>query len=156
VAVSQGGSLTCVVARPGVLCTDSRESGAVKRDAPKHFRVRGYLVGVAGDCAALMAAQHVYPWPEVPTVRNMTRWLHKHHDKDRSDFNETSMLVVTAQRVIVVEGQYAYEAEVGAIGSGAPYALGYLRAAPDDLEGAVAAACFYDPYCAGPVRRVEL
>ncbi len=148
--------MTAVVARPGLLCTDSRETGDTKRDAPKHFRMHDYLVGTAGECGALTAAEHVFPWPKRPTVKALTRWLHKHHDPQRADFRETSMLVVTARKVFVLEGLYCFEAPVGAIGSGAPYALGYLRAAPDDLEGAIAAACFFDPFCAGPVRKVEL
>jgi hypothetical protein len=150
--------MTCVVGRPGLLCTDSRETGDIKRDAHKHFRVHGYLVGVAGDCGPLTAAEHVFPWPRTPTVKNLTRWLHKYHAPDRADFRETSMLVVTRARIFVLEGLYCYEpaGQVGAIGSGAPYALGYLCGAPDDFDGAVAAACRYDPYCAGPVRRVEL
>lgn len=148
--------MTCVVAKPGMLCTDSRETGTTKRDAPKHFRKHGYLVGTAGDCAALTAAEHVLAWPKTPTVRNLTRLLHKHQDADNCDFGQTSLLVVTASTVLVADGLYVYEAPAGAIGSGAPYALGYLRAHPDDLEGAVAAACFYDPYCAGPIRTVTL
>jgi len=150
--------VTCCVARPGLLCTDSRDQDETKRDAPKHFRPAGcdYVVGTAGDCAALMAAEHVYPWPKRPTLRSLTRWLHKHHDPERSNFAETSMLVVTRSKVFVMYGQYVYARDVGAVGSGAAYALGFLRASPDDLEGAVAAACFYDPACAGPVRRVEI
>ena len=148
--------MTCVVGRPGVLCTDSRETGATKRDAPKHFRVHNYLVGTAGDCAALTVTEHVMQWPKNPTVKTVARLLHKHHDKSNCDFNETSLLVVTRDKVLVCDGLYVFETHTGAIGCGAPYALGHLRAAPDDLEGAVAAACFYDPYCAGPVRKIEL
>jgi hypothetical protein len=148
--------MTCVVAKPGVLCTDSRETGAIKRDAPKHFRVHGYLVGTAGECSPLTVAEHVMRWPAQPTVKSVARLLHKHHDKANCNFEEVSLLVVTRNRVLVCDGLYVYEAPIGAIGCGAPYALGYLRGAPDDLEGAVSAACFYDPYCAGPVRRIEL
>lgn len=153
-----GEEVTCVVAKPGLLVSDSRETGDTKREAHKHFRVHDYLVGTAGDCGALTAAEHVFPWPKRPTVKSLTRWLHKNHDKDGANFLETSMLVVTRTKVFVLEGLYCYEPKenVGAIGCGAPYALGYLRAAPDDFEGAIAAACFYDPWCAGPVRRVEL
>ncbi len=142
-----------------MLVTDSRDQDEIKRDAPKHFRTpHGYVVGLAGDCAALMAAEHVYPWPARPTLRSLTRWLHKFHNPERSNFAETSMLVVTATQVFVLYGQYVYSplSGVGAIGSGAAYALGYLRAAPDDLEGAVGAACYYDPACAGPVRTVPV
>lgn len=139
-----------------MLCTDSRETGTIKRDAPKHFTVHDYLVGVAGDCAALSAAEYVFPWPKKPTVRSLTRWLHKHYNKDSANFAETSMLVVTRASVFVIDGQYVYESQLGAIGSGAPYALGYLRALPDDLEGAIGAACHHCPFCAGPVRRIEL
>jgi ATP-dependent protease HslVU (ClpYQ) peptidase subunit len=148
--------MTCVVAKPGLLCTDSRETGTTKRDAPKHFRKHDYLVGTAGDCAALTAAEHVMAWPKKPSVRNLTRLLHKHQDSENCDFGQVSMVVVTRETVLVIDGLYVYEAAAGAIGSGAPYALGYLRAAPEDLEGAVAAACFYDPYCAGPIRKIEL
>ncbi len=151
--------MTTCVAKPGLLCTDSRDADEIKRDAPKHFRPAGcdYVVALAGDCAALMAAEHVYPWPKRPSLRSLTRWLHEHHDPERSNFAETSMLVVTRTRVFVMYGQYVYEREgAAAIGSGAPYALGFLRASPEDLEGAVAAACFYDPASVGPVRRVEL
>lgn len=150
--------MTCCVAVPGLLCTDSRDADEIKRDGPKHFRPKGcdYLVGLAGDCAALMAAEHCYPWPKRPTLRSLTRWLHRYHDPERSNFAQTSMLVVTRSRVFVCYGQYVYERSPAAIGSGAPFALGFLRAAPDDLEGAVAAACYYDPACSGPVRKIEL
>lgn len=148
--------MTCCIARPGVLCTDSRETGTIKREVPKHFRKHDYIVGCAGDCAALTAAEHLLKWPRVPTVANLTRLLHAHQDKDNCNFQEASLLVVTATKVLVCDGLYVFEAPCGGIGSGAPYALGYLRAAPDDLEGAVSAACYFDPYCAGPVRKVEL
>ncbi len=148
--------MTCCVARPGLLVTDSRETGAIKRDAAKHFRVHDFIVGTAGDCGALMAAEHVFRWPKRPTVKSLTRWLYWSHDPGWSDFRETSMLVVTRTKVFVLEGLYVYETPAGAVGSGAPYALGYLRGQPDDLEGAIAAACFFDPYCSGPVRRIEV
>ena len=148
--------MTCCIAVPGLLVTDSRDQDETKRDAPKHFRVHDYVVGTAGDCAALMAAEHVYPWPKRPTLRSLTRWLHRYHNPERSNFAETSMLVVTKSKVFVMYGQYVYARSPGAVGSGAAYALGFLRACPDDLEGAVAAACFYDPACAGPVQRIDV
>jgi hypothetical protein len=151
-----GRAVTCCVATAGLLVTDSRDQDETKRDGPKHFRVHDYVVGLAGDCAALMAAQYVHPWPKRPTLRSLTRWLFRYHDDARSNFRETSMLVVTRAKVYVMYGQYVYERTPAAIGSGGPYALGFLRASPDDLEGAVAAACYWDPSCAGPVRRIEV
>lgn len=145
--------MTCVVASPGLLYSDSRETGDVKRSAPKHIQVHNYLVGMAGDCAALTAAEHLFTWPKRPTVKSITKWLHTHHHSDKANFNQTDLLIVTKRKVLVVHGMYCYEATAAdAIGSGAPFALGYLRGQPDDLKGAVEAACFYDPWCAGPVR----
>jgi hypothetical protein len=151
-----GAPLTCCVARPGIVCTDSRETGNTKADRPKCFRVHDYLVAVAGDVGTWQAALHAVTWPKVPTERSLVRWMHKLHDATKLDFNELQLLVVTRSYVFAVDGRSVTRADRGAIGSGAAYALGYLRGVPDDLEGAVAAACFYCPWCAGPVRRCEL
>lgn len=145
--------MTCVVAKPGVLYSDSRETLYIKRNSHKHFQVHNYLVGTAGDSDVLTAAEHVFKWPKRPNVKILTRWLHDHQNDSKSDFNKCCLLVVTTNRLFVCEGLYVYEVDsCAAIGSGAPYALGYLRGQPDDLKGAVEAACYYDPYCAGPVR----
>ena len=148
--------MTCVVARPGVLVTDSRETGEIKSARPKHFRVNGYLVGVAGDVGTWQAAQYAVAWPRQPSERAFVRWLHRLHDDEKLNFDEVSFLVVTATEVYTLDGRAVTRGVAGAIGSGAAYALGYLRGCPDDLEGAVGAACYYDPYCAGPVVNVRL
>jgi hypothetical protein len=141
-----------------MLASDSRETGDTKRDARKHFRQHDYVVGTAGDCSTLSAAEHILRWPKVPTVKSLTKFLHTNFDAGRVDFEKCSMLVVTHTKVFVCDGMYVYEPvpAMGAIGSGAPYALGYLRGQPEDLAGAVAAACFHDPWCSGPVREIPV
>lgn len=150
--------MTCCVAVAGVLCTDSRETGLTKSERPKHFRPPGcnYVVGVAGDVGTWQTAAYVLAWPKRPTERALVRLMHAAQDGSKLDFNEVSLLVVTRTHVFTCEGRAVTRADRGAIGSGAAFALGYLRAYPDDLEGAVAAACYHDPYCAGPVQKIEL
>jgi hypothetical protein len=146
--------LTTVVAAPNQLWSDSRETGAIKRNRPKHFKtVHGYLVGVAGDSSCLHAAEHLLVWPKRPTIKSLTKWLHSNYESDKIDFNETQMLVVTKTAVYCTEGLYVWIAQGPAvIGSGSPWAEGYLKANPDDLKGAVEAACYFDPWSAGPVQ----
>jgi hypothetical protein len=134
--------------------TDSRETGVIKRCSKKHFRTpHGYLVGVAGDSSCLHAAEHLLIWPKRPTVKSLTKWLHQHYEPNIRDWEETQMLIVTKTTVFYTEGLYVLKADGPAcIGSGSPWAEGYLRAYPDDLKGAVEAACYYDPYTAGPVQ----
>ncbi len=131
--------MTTVAAKIGELYSDSRETGAVKRNRPKHFRTHDYLVGVAGDCSCLHAVEHLLTWPKRPTVASLTKWMHKHFNAEKLN-------------LFVIDGLYVYEGNgVECIGSGAPWAEGYLRAYPDDLKGAIETACFFDPYTAGPV-----
>lgn len=86
-------------------------------------------------------------------MTSLTKWMHKNFDGAKVNFNDVSMLVVTHTRVFVIEGMYVFESSgTEAIGSGAPWAEGYLRAYPDDLKGSIEAACYFDPYTAGPVQ----
>jgi hypothetical protein len=149
--------VTCIAGVPGRLVADSRETGAIKRNCVKFFRKHEYIVGGAGASAPLAVLEHVLPWPKSLSVPGLTRWVYKHHDPDYIDFEETELIIVTAKAVFVTEGRIVHPpASFGAVGSGSAWALGYLEASPGDLDGAVKAACKYDPYCAGPLRGVEL
>ncbi len=148
--------MSCVVARPGLIVTDSLDTGAIKRSVPKAFRRNGYLVGGAGESAPLNIIEHAITWPSFPTVESLTDFLYQHHDSDALDFGKVELVVCTASLVFVLDDSAWYESAEAAIGSGAAYALGYLRAKPKDFVGAVEAACAYDPYCAGPVRELKL
>lgn len=147
--------MSCVVARPGLIVTDSLDTGTIKRSAPKSFRRNGYLIGGAGESAPLNILEHVIKWPPFPSVESLTAFVYEHHDTDALDFGRVSLVVATASSVFVLDDCW-HEAQEAAIGSGAAYALGYLRAKPKDFVGAVEAACAYDPYCAGPVRELKL
>jgi len=149
--------VTCIAARPGLIVSDSRESGIIKRTVEKLFQPHGtFAVGTAGDCGALNAIQHVVPWPKRPSVKTLAKWVHRHHRPDVVDFDEVALLVCTRNKLFVVEGQYVFEADVYAVGSGCAFAFGYLHAHPKDVEGAVGSACKYDPFCAGPLRKIEV
>jgi hypothetical protein len=149
--------MTCIVAKPGQMASDSRDTGATKRTCTKMFRRHSYLVGGAGESGPLNVLEFVLEWPARPSVEAFTRWIYEHHHPETLDFDEVELVVCSAKRVWVIEGRQAYEAgTVGAVGSGAAYARGYLEARPKDLDGAVAAACKYDPWCAGPIRHLEL
>jgi hypothetical protein len=139
------------------MASDSRDTGVTKRSCTKLFRRHGYLVGGAGDSAPLNVLEFVLEWPLKPSVEAFTRWVYDNHDPAYLDFDQVELVVCSAKRVWVIEGRQAYDAgPVGAVGSGAAYARGFLEARPKDLDGAVAAACKYDPYCAGPIRRLDL
>lgn len=148
--------MTCIVARPGHMASDSRDTGVTKRTCVKMFRRHGYLIGGAGASAPLNILEHVVEWPLKPSVEVLTKWLWEHHDPDYLSFDDVELVVCSAKRVWVLDERAFYECAVGAVGSGGGYALGYLEARPNDLEGAVKAACKYDPYCAGPVRELHL
>lgn len=144
--------MTCIVGVPGRIVADSRETGVIKKSCFKVWKKHGYLIGGAGDSGALVALEHVVTWPRKPALRTLARWILRTHEKGSLDFDEVSLVVVTHDAVFEIEGRSVSEEKVSAVGSGAPFALGYLRAVPEDLTGAVEAACYLDPYCAGPVR----
>jgi ATP-dependent protease HslVU (ClpYQ) peptidase subunit len=148
--------VTCVAAYAGRMASDSRDTGAIKRSCTKIFRRHGYLVGGAGASAPLNVLEFELTWPVKPTIESLTRWVYQHHDPETLDFEAIELLIATKTQVFTVEGRAAFVAPFGAIGSGAAYALGYMQAKPKDLAGAISAACQYDPYCAGPVRKMEL
>lgn len=148
--------MSCVVARPGLIVTDSLDTGTIKRSAPKAFKRNGYLIGCAGESAPLNILEHSITWPNYPTIEYLTTFVYEYHDVDALDFGRVELVVATASTVFVLDDSAWYESAEAAIGSGAAYALGYLRAKPKDFTGAVEAACAYDPYCAGPVRELKL
>ncbi len=148
--------MTCIVARPGTMRSDSRDTGVIKRSVAKMFQRHGYLVGGAGASAPLSVLEFEVDWPRTPSVETLTRWVYQHHDPEYLDLDECELILATRKRVFVVECRAVYEAAYGAIGSGGAYALGYLAARPQDLDGAVHAACQFDPYCAGPLRKLDL
>jgi len=149
--------MTCIAGAPGRLVADSRETGVIKRSCVKFFRRHDYLVGGAGASAPLAFLEHQIRWPKKLSVHALTRWVWKTHDPDYLDLEETELIIVTREAVYVTEGRIVHPpAKFGAVGSGAAWALGYLEAAPGDLDGAVKAACKYDPWCAGPLRSAEL
>lgn len=149
--------MTCIVGVPGRLMADSRETGVIKRSCVKFFRRHSYLIGGAGASAPLAILEHVTKWPARLSVEALTRWVWKNHDSDFLDLEQTELLIVTRTQVFVTEGRIVHPpALTGAVGSGAAFAQGYLEAKPGDLEGAIRAACKFDPYCAGPVRKAEL
>lgn len=149
--------MTCIVGAPGRMMADSRETGTIKRSCVKFFRKHSYLVGGAGASAPLAVLEHVLYWPKALSVEALTRWVFKHHAKDALDFEDTELLIVTSREVFVTEGRIVHPpALTGAVGSGSSWAQGYLEGKPGDLEGAIKAACKFDPYCAGPIRKAEL
>ena len=149
--------MTCIVGKPGHIASDSRETGEIKRSCSKFFRKHEYFVGVAGDSANALVIEHVLSWPRELSVDTVTRWIHKHHDPPYVDFDTIDLLFVCRRFVLVVTGRAVHPpGVVGAVGSGAPWAQGYLEARPADLKGAVVAACRFDPWCAGPVRTDRL
>lgn len=145
--------MTCIVAKPGHMASDSRDTGFIKTTCTKMFVRHGYLVGGAGDSAALNMIEHVAKaWPRTLSVEALTRWVHRNHDSGKVNFDDCELVIATRTKVFVVDGRAVRECRVGAVGSGAGFALGYLEARPADLPGAVQAAIKYDPYCAGPIR----
>jgi hypothetical protein len=144
--------VTTIVGRPGALICDSRETGLVKRTCTKVWRLSGCVVGGAGASAELGLIEHVKKVPAKPTTQTLWRWIWLAHDPSYLDLDETELLIASPDALWLVEGRQVTEVQIGAIGSGAPFALGYLRGKPGDLRGAVEAACHYDPYSAGPVR----
>ncbi len=136
--------------------SDSRDTGTIKRSVAKMFQRHGYLVGGAGSSAPLSVLEFEIDWPRSPSVETLTRWVYANHSDEFLDFEACELLIATRKRVFLVEGRAVYEAAHGAVGSGGAYALGYLAARPNDLDGAVKAACRYDPYCDGPIRRLDL
>ncbi len=142
---------------PGRLAADSRETGAIKRNCVKFFRKHDYLVGGAGASAPLCTLEHVITWPKKLSVASLSRWIYKHHDPNKLDFEETELIIVTATQVFVTEGRIVHPPGLaGGVGSGSPWAMGYLEGHPGDLEGAVKAACKFDPFTAGPIRTADL
>lgn len=148
--------MSCVVARPGLIVTDSLDTGTIKRSSAKAFRRNGYLIGGAGESSPLTILEHSITWPSYPTVESLTTFLYEYHDQSALDFGKVELVVARADVVFVLDDSAWYETTEAAIGSGAAYALGYLKAKPKDFVGAVEAACAYDPYCAGPVRELKL
>jgi len=144
--------VTTIVGRPGALVSDSRETGLVKRTCTKVWALAGCIVGGAGASAELGLIEHVRKLPARPSTDALWRWVWKAHDPAYLDLDQTELLVADAKALWLIEGRQVTEVPFGAIGSGAPFALGWLRAKPLDLRGAVECACHYDPYSAGPVR----
>lgn len=114
----------------------------------------GYIVGGSGDSAPLTAIEYCLKWPKTPSTETFARWMFRY--SDAVGWGSVELLVVTRAKVWHLSGGAVCEVRLGAIGSGAAFALGYLEAKPSDLDGAVAAACKFDPYCAGPIRRLDL
>lgn len=147
--------MTCIVARPGLMVADSRETGLIKSTCAKLYRRHGYAVGGSGESAPLTTLEHVIAWPRTPSVEAFARWMHRHSGDVA--FADCELLVANRSRVWHLAGGAVSELRgFAAIGSGAAFALGYLEAHATDLDGAVAAACKYDPFCAGPIRRLSL
>lgn len=129
----------------------------IKRSCVKFFTKHDYLVGGAGASAPLATLEFAIPWPRRLSVATLARWIYRFHNPDSLNFDDTELIIVTRDRVFTTEGRIPYPpSAVGAVGSGSAWAQGYLEACPGDLEGAIKAACKYDPYCAGPVRTAEL
>lgn len=105
----------------------------------------------------MLQFEHQVKWPAKLTLPGLVRWVAKHHDSDKLNFDAVEMLVTDGRRLFQLNGRCVSEMQSSAaIGSGAAWAEGYLRARPDDLKGAVEAACYYDPWCAGPVQEFGL
>jgi ATP-dependent protease HslVU (ClpYQ) peptidase subunit len=144
--------MTTIVGKPGILLCDSRETGLVKRTCTKVWRLAGCIVGGAGASAELGLIEHVCRLPEKPTTAGLWQWVWETHEPEYLNLDETELLVASPRALWLIEGRQVTEVRVGAVGSGSPFALGFLRARPNDLRGAVECACHYDPYSAGPVR----
>ena len=151
--------MTCIVGVPGRIVADSRETGAIKRSCVKFFKPGGrtYLVGGAGASAPLATLEYAVKWPAKLSVESLTKWVYAKHDPATLDFEQVELLIVTASEVYEIEGRTVHPpSQRAAIGSGAPWAQGYLESKPGDLDGAIKAACKFDPYCAGPIREAKL
>ena len=138
------------------MLSDSRVTGATKGLCRKIWTTpQGHLVGGAGDRATMLYFEHVLKWPAKLSTETLVRWVHR--NLDRVKFDNVEMLVTDGKLLFEICSQCVTElTTAGAVGSGAAWAQGYLRARPDDLKGAVEAACYYDPYCAGPVQEFAL
>lgn len=135
------------------MAADSRETGLIKSTCTKMYLRHGYAVGGSGDSAPLTAIEHCIKWPKTPSTEAFARWMFRHSSE--IGWGNVELLVATKTKVWHLSGGCVAEVRIGAIGSGASYALGYLEAKPNDLDGAVKAACKFDPFCAGPIRDLK-
>lgn len=135
------------------MASDSRETGLIKSTCTKMYLRHGYAVGGSGASAPLTAIEHCIRWPRTPSTEAFARWMFRHSESVA--WGDVELLVATKTTVWHLSAGTVSEVRIAAIGSGAAFALGYLEAKPGDIDGAVKAACKFDPYCAGPVRDLE-
>jgi hypothetical protein len=148
--------MTICVAKPGIVVTDTLYTGSKKRYQQKAFRRNNVIIATAGDSygAVLQACiLHKTTLVDDITIDRLIKFVAENADA----FEPCSSLFVTRKEVWCVEGTYVYGSTSysAAIGSGAAYAVGYLDARPDDLEGAVRSAILHDPCCGGEVETVK-
>ncbi len=147
--------MTCIAALPGRVCSDSLDTGSVRRYGPKIFRRHDYLVGTAGSSGLLQRILAAPDWPSELTEAGLATWINR-FDGVNGDHG-TELILCTRHVVWVVEGDAVYSTtQAVAVGSGAAYALGYLEGRPGRLREAVRAACKHDPYCGGKVTEMQV
>ena len=111
--------MTCIVAKPGHMAADSRDTGVTKRTCTKMFQRHGYLVGGAGESAPLNVLEFAIEWPLKPSVETLTKWIYEHHDAAYLDLDAVELVIASPKRVWVMESRCVYESTTGAIGSDA-------------------------------------
>ena len=147
--------MTCIVALPGRVCSDSLDTGSVRRYGPKIFRRHDYLVGTAGSSGLLQRILAAPDWPLELTEAGLATWINR-FDGVNSEHG-TELILCTRSEVWIIEGDAVYSStQAVAVGSGAAYALGYLEGRPGRLREAVRAACKHDPYCGGKVTELRV
>ncbi len=138
--------MTTIAVRSGIMAADSRVTacnGSISR-MTKLFRVRGDIVGVAGDMAAALVFCDWYKRPDRKDIPAALR-------DGNADF---SAIVLTAGGVIEYD-RWCRQMEViekfHAIGSGTKAALGAMHMGATARQ-AIAVACKIDSYTGLPVR----
>lgn len=147
--------MTCIAGKPGIIVADTQVTGETKGRDSKVYRINGYLVGFAGDMGRWQALAELTDWPKRLTRAALVRFCNDNRDTligDGSPDDGCDVLIVTRTKVFELDGCSVTEVPVGVVGSGAKVARGYLEAKPEDVEGAVRAACKLDPSCSEPIQ----
>lgn len=137
--------MTTIVYRDGVMAADSRATacnGSISR-MTKLFRVRGDIVGFAGEASSALVFHDWYKRPDRKDIPQALR-------DGSADF---SALVLTSKGLLEYDKwcrAMTVEDEFYAIGSGTLAALGAMHQGATARQ-AVAIACRIDPHSGPPV-----
>ena len=137
--------MTTIVADKTRLVSDSRVSGNndIMYESPKLFRVKGVIIGCAGDNESIEA---------------FIKWYGSKKKKPKFKEDSFDALVVTSNGVYTYDETCARDLVLGpwhAIGSGGGAALGALHMGAT-LEEAVKVACKVDKYSGEPLQILTL